>query len=178
MSASYSFPLSRACTLISHRETRSIPPCALELALDILHPVKTRTVCLLMSGHRQQPLRSQSCLFGSLSLEEVSFLAVRIASFFSRDADPPVVGYVSITNGNWDGAEVVEKSGGSIILVNFNYRVGLWGFLASSRLSEDGSLNVGLLDQRMLLKWVKTHILQVCLAPHYCRRLSSHSHQT
>jgi acetylcholinesterase len=67
-------------------------------------------------------------------------------------------GYISLTNANWNGAEVVEKSGHNIIMVNFNYRVGLWGFLASERVRHDGDLNVGLLDQRMLLHWVKKHI--------------------
>ncbi|KAK4142146.1 lipase 1 [Dichotomopilus funicola] len=67
-------------------------------------------------------------------------------------------GYVANTNGNWDGNEVVEKSGRNIVMVNFNYRVGLWGFLASERVRGDGVLNAGLLDQRLLLKWVQTHI--------------------
>ncbi|KAK0733863.1 Alpha/Beta hydrolase protein [Lasiosphaeria miniovina] len=70
----------------------------------------------------------------------------------------PGGGYVSLTNANWNGAEVVEKSGHSIVFVNFNYRVGLWGFLASERVRADGDLNTGLLDQRMLMTWVKTHI--------------------
>ncbi|KAK0730694.1 Alpha/Beta hydrolase protein [Lasiosphaeris hirsuta] len=67
-------------------------------------------------------------------------------------------GYVSLSNANWNGAEVVQKSGHNIVMVNFNYRVGLWGFLASERVREDGDLNAGLLDQRMLMKWVKEHI--------------------
>ncbi|KAK1829861.1 lipase 1 [Podospora conica] len=67
-------------------------------------------------------------------------------------------GYVALTNANWNGAEVVEKSGQNVVFVNFNYRVGALGFLASERVREDGDLNVGLLDQRMLLKWVKEHI--------------------
>ncbi|AEO54340.1 hypothetical protein MYCTH_2296814 [Thermothelomyces thermophilus ATCC 42464] len=67
-------------------------------------------------------------------------------------------GYVANTNAYWDGAEAVEKSGHNVVMVSFNYRVGLWGFLASERVRDDGVLNVGLLDQRMLLKWVKTHI--------------------
>lgn len=46
-------------------------------------------------------------------------------------------------------------------MVNFNYRVGLWGFLASERLRADGDLNIGMLDQRRLLMWVKEHIAQV-----------------
>ncbi|KAM7185444.1 alpha/beta-hydrolase [Rhypophila sp. PSN 637] len=67
-------------------------------------------------------------------------------------------GYNSLSNANWNGEGVVNKSGGKIVFVNFNYRVGMWGFLASERLREDGDLNAGLLDQRMVLKWVKRHI--------------------
>ncbi|KAH8910697.1 alpha/beta-hydrolase [Coniochaeta sp. PMI_546] len=67
-------------------------------------------------------------------------------------------GYVFNSNANYDGAEVVEKSGHNIVMVNFNYRVGVWGFLASERLRKDGDLNVGLLDQRRLLLWVKQYI--------------------
>jgi acetylcholinesterase len=43
-------------------------------------------------------------------------------------------------------------------MVNFNYRVGLWGFLASEQVRQDGDLNVGLLDQRQLLLWVQRYI--------------------
>ncbi len=49
-------------------------------------------------------------------------------------------------------------------MVNFNYRVGVWGFLASERLRKDGDLNVGLLDQRRLLLWVKQYISKVCVS--------------
>lgn len=73
----------------------------------------------------------------------------------------PEPGYVANTNAYWDGAEAVEKSGHNVVMVSFNYRVGLWGFLASERVRNDGVLNVGLLDQRMLLRWVKTHIASV-----------------
>ncbi|CAI4216471.1 unnamed protein product [Parascedosporium putredinis] len=67
-------------------------------------------------------------------------------------------GYTANSNPDYIGATVVEESGMNVILVNFNYRVGLWGFLAGEQVREDGDLNVGLLDQRQLLKWVKTHI--------------------
>ncbi|KAM7222352.1 Alpha/Beta hydrolase fold [Rhypophila decipiens] len=67
-------------------------------------------------------------------------------------------GYNSLSNANWNGEGVVNKSGRKIVFVNFNYRVGMWGFLASERLRRDGDLNAGLLDQRMVLKWVKKHI--------------------
>lgn len=58
---------------------------------------------------------------------------------------------------------MVRASGGEIIFVNFNYRVGALGFLASETMREDGDLNAGLLDQRRMLEWVQEHIAQVCL---------------
>ncbi|KAI1872637.1 hypothetical protein JX265_005517 [Neoarthrinium moseri] len=69
-------------------------------------------------------------------------------------------GYTVNSNANYNGSQVVESSGGNIIFVNFNYRVGLWGFLASERMRTGADLNVGLLDQRMMMKWVKKHIAQ------------------
>ncbi|KAI3533659.1 carboxylesterase [Colletotrichum filicis] len=67
-------------------------------------------------------------------------------------------GYTSNANPNWNGSQVVDVSGKNVVFVNFNYRVGLWGFLASDRVRKDGELNVGLLDQRLMMKWVQTHI--------------------
>lgn len=67
-------------------------------------------------------------------------------------------GYTQNTNANWNGSGVVERSGHNIVLVNFNYRVGLYGFLAGEKVRADGDLNVGLLDQRMMMQWVQAHI--------------------
>ncbi|KAK2050170.1 carboxylesterase [Colletotrichum somersetense] len=67
-------------------------------------------------------------------------------------------GYTSNANPNWNGSQIVDVSGQNIVFVNFNYRVGLWGFLASERVKKDGALNVGLLDQRLVMKWVQNHI--------------------
>ncbi|TAQ86971.1 hypothetical protein B7494_g4704 [Chlorociboria aeruginascens] len=69
-------------------------------------------------------------------------------------------GYTSNSEANFNGSTVVQQSGRNIILVNFTYRVGSWGFLASERVRSNGDLNVGLLDQRFLFKWVKKHIAQ------------------
>ncbi|TGJ87283.1 hypothetical protein E0Z10_g1473 [Xylaria hypoxylon] len=69
-------------------------------------------------------------------------------------------GYTVNSNANWNGTEVVQRSGHKILLVNSNYRVGLWGFLAGERVRADGDLNVGLLDQRFVMRWVRRHIAQ------------------
>ncbi|KAI0155661.1 hypothetical protein BJ166DRAFT_339116 [Pestalotiopsis sp. NC0098] len=69
-------------------------------------------------------------------------------------------GYATNSNANYNGTEVVQKSGQGIVFVNFNYRVGLFGFLASDDVRQDGDINVGLLDQRKLLAWVQKYIQQ------------------
>ncbi|KAI0175626.1 alpha/beta-hydrolase [Hypoxylon sp. FL1284] len=71
-------------------------------------------------------------------------------------------GYTVNSNANWDGTAVVERSGRNIVMVNFNYRVGLWGFLASERVRAGGAgdLNAGLLDQRQVMRWVRRYIAQ------------------
>lgn len=78
-----------------------------------------------------------------------------------------LAGYTSLSNANWNGSEVVARSGGNIVMAEFNYRVGLWGFLASDKVRGDGDLNAGLLDQRMMLAWVQKHISKVCQPPPY-----------
>ena len=59
---------------------------------------------------------------------------------------------------NYNGSEVVETSGHNIIQVNFNYRVGAYGFLAGKAVEEHGDLNNGLRDQLALLQWVQDNI--------------------
>jgi hypothetical protein len=69
-------------------------------------------------------------------------------------------------NGNYNGTTVVEESGHNIINVNFNYRVGAFGFLTSEKVRENGDLNAGLLDQKFLLRWVQKNIHLVCYLLH------------
>jgi acetylcholinesterase len=72
-------------------------------------------------------------------------------------------GYEANTNANYNGTKVIKESGGNVIFVGFNYRVGVFGFLAGESLRNDGDLNVGLLDQRKALEWVQKYISLVCL---------------
>ncbi|KAL2833473.1 Alpha/Beta hydrolase protein [Aspergillus pseudoustus] len=67
-------------------------------------------------------------------------------------------GYGTNSNANYNGTKIIEESGHNIVFVNFNYRVGALGFLASARIRDNGALNVGLLDQRKALVWVKKNI--------------------
>jgi acetylcholinesterase len=67
-------------------------------------------------------------------------------------------GYAENSNANYNGTQAVVASNHGIVLVNFNYRVGAFGFLASETIRADGNLNVGLLDQRKVMHWIKQYI--------------------
>ncbi|KAL7784026.1 alpha/beta-hydrolase [Trichoderma afarasin] len=69
-------------------------------------------------------------------------------------------GYAQNSNSNYNGTEVIKQSNDGLVFVNFNYRVGALGFLASEHVRKDGDLNAGLLDQRKLLHWVQKNIKQ------------------
>ncbi|KAL3425572.1 carboxylesterase family protein [Phlyctema vagabunda] len=56
------------------------------------------------------------------------------------------------------GNSLVYQSGGSLIYVSIQYRLGAHGFLGGPKFLENGVGNVGLLDQRAALEWVKRNI--------------------
>ena len=59
---------------------------------------------------------------------------------------------------DFNGSSLIKSSQDNLIVVTFNYRVGLYGFLSSENIREDGDLNVGLLDQRKAMEWTKQYI--------------------
>ncbi|TFK27826.1 alpha/beta-hydrolase [Coprinopsis marcescibilis] len=60
--------------------------------------------------------------------------------------------------GPYDGNDLIRRSGGNVIVVVIQYRLGLFGFLAGAQVKKNGVLNAGLLDQQFALKWVQRHI--------------------
>ena len=61
----------------------------------------------------------------------------------------------------YNGASLVQESiadGKPVIYVAVNYRVGGFGFLPGSEILQDGSANLGLLDQRLGLQWVADNV--------------------
>ncbi|KAJ7766182.1 carboxylesterase estA [Mycena metata] len=96
--------------------------------------------------------------------EDCLFIDVYTPSSASETAKLPVWffiqggGYITNSNPNYNGTEVIVESGGNVVVVNFNYRVSAFGFLASERVTRNGTLNVGLLDQRKALEWVQQYI--------------------
>lgn len=67
----------------------------------------------------------------------------------------------------------VQESGGNMVAVNIQYRLGLLGFLASSVLMQNGSANVGLLDQRAATEWVQRYGHVSCFEQR-CSHSASH----
>jgi carboxylesterase type B len=96
--------------------------------------------------------------------EDCLFIDVYTPSGASETSKLPVWffiqggGYIQNSNANYNGTGVIVESGQNIVVVNFNYRVAAFGFLASERVVKDGTLNVGLLDQRQALLWVQKYI--------------------
>ena len=80
---------------------------------------------------------------------------------FNENADP-----------NFNGTSLIQAGDNDIVIVTFNYRVGVFGFLTSSEVQEDGDLNVGLLDQRKVLEWVQKYIslVRITYLPTNARR--------
>lgn len=52
----------------------------------------------------------------------------------------------------------VNETGGAMVGVNIQYRLGMFGFLASAAVQEDGDMNAGLLDQRAAFDWVRRYV--------------------
>lgn len=61
----------------------------------------------------------------------------------------------------YDGQSVMDVSGGGLIWVVGNYRLGAYGFLAGDTMEKLGTPNAALHDQRLLLQWVRDYIGQV-----------------
>jgi carboxylesterase type B len=45
-----------------------------------------------------------------------------------------------------------------MVFVSINYRLASFGFLGGQALADEGSLNLGIRDQRLALKWVQDNI--------------------
>lgn len=102
--------------------------------------------------------------------EDCLFVDVYAPTHTTKTSNLPVYvfiqggGFNDNANANYDGKGLVKVSGMGIIVVDFNYRVGPYGFLASSEVKQNASLNNGLKDQRRLLHWIQDHISEVSTA--------------
>ncbi|KAI5451352.1 hypothetical protein NCC49_001945 [Naganishia albida] len=75
----------------------------------------------------------------------------------TKDSKLPVIVYIHSAQG-FPMDQWVNVTGGQIIAVNIQYRLGLLGFLTSEALMKDGTANAGLLDQRASFEWLQRHV--------------------
>ncbi|KAL7953244.1 carboxylesterase [Trichoderma compactum] len=101
--------------------------------------------------------------------EDCLTLNVQRPSYASSGSKLPVVFFIyggafeSGATQGVDSSNLIKASIASdkpIIFVAANYRLGGFGFLAGKELLNDGSTNLGLLDQRLALQWVADNIEQ------------------
>jgi carboxylesterase type B len=67
-------------------------------------------------------------------------------------------GYVAGRAQLEDGYSLLRHSRGGLVFVSIQYRLGVYGFLASEAVKGDGVANAGLLDQRLAMNWVSKYI--------------------
>ncbi|KAK8244012.1 carboxylesterase family protein [Phyllosticta capitalensis] len=65
------------------------------------------------------------------------------------------------SKGRNDGSGIVKSSGGNVIYVAANYRVGAYGFLAGDTMEKEATPNAGLHDIHAAFKWTRRHIRRV-----------------
>ncbi|KAA8915859.1 hypothetical protein TRICI_001984 [Trichomonascus ciferrii] len=107
------------------------------------------------------------CIQGTTDVEgseDCLYLNMQVPKGATADSKLPVVvdipdeGYAS-GQANDNGTYLIKQSDDSIIYVSVQYRLGIFGFLGGDQISQDGKKNVGLLDQRMALEWIKKHVV-------------------
>ena len=88
-------------------------------------------------------------------------------------------GYIlgNATAFNTNGNDLIRNSGGNVVVVIIQYRLGVFGFLSGQKVKDGGALNAGLckyerhrcvqtlyslasnlVDQQFALKWVQEHV--------------------
>ncbi|OCK85730.1 alpha/beta-hydrolase [Lepidopterella palustris CBS 459.81] len=99
---------------------------------------------------------SEDCLFADVYAPSTATSANPVPVFVFIQGG----GFNGNANANYNGSSLIQAGDMDIVVVNFNYRTGPYGFLASNEIATNKSfsLNNGLKDQRQLLKWVNKHI--------------------
>ncbi|KAJ3099356.1 hypothetical protein HK100_004908 [Physocladia obscura] len=123
-----------------------------------------------LSGITLATSYSSSCIpatgTGSGLSEDCLYLNVFVPSDASLTKSYPVVVWVyggsfisgSANSAEYNGTSLITALPSKAIVVTFNYRLAYFGFLASSDLKEEGSLNAGLLDQAAVFDWTRQYI--------------------
>ena len=102
--------------------------------------------------------------FNPNSSEDCLFLDVYAPSDANESSKYPVFvfiqggGFEVNSDPNLNGTGLINASGNKMVIVNFNYRVGSFGFLAGNVMATRASQNNGLKDHRKVFEWVQKHI--------------------
>ena len=97
--------------------------------------------------------------------EDCLFVDVFAPTGANTDSKLPVYfflqgGGLEAAEGHYNGSGLILAANMNMITVTITYRVGVFGFLASSEIQKGGSLNLGFRDQRQALQWVQENIAQ------------------
>lgn len=112
-------------------------------------------LCISTSSHPIPAGQSEDCLYLSVFAPTSATAGSKLPVFFFIQGG----GFNSDANPNLNGTGLIQASGNNIVVVTFNYRVGPWGFLASSASgSGNPTANNGLRDQVKALQWVQKYI--------------------
>ncbi|KAF1985151.1 alpha/beta-hydrolase [Aulographum hederae CBS 113979] len=112
------------------------------------------SVCVSTPSNPDDTTRSEDCLFLNIFAPQNATRNSNLPVYFFLQGG----GFASNAAPNWNGSGLVIASGYNMIVVQPNYRVGLYGFLAGEEIKKGGSVNNGIKDQIKALEWVKKNI--------------------
>lgn len=122
-----------------------------QVKTDRRMPLQHGKICLATNSPSNDTETSEDCLFLDVYAPSNATTRSKLPVFlfiqgggFNVDGTP-----------NQNGTGLINASGNNIIVVNFNYRVGLYGFLTDG---DEISPNNGLFDQRKVMEWVQKYI--------------------
>ena len=110
-------------------------------------------ICLSTPGNTNPTgnTTSEDCLFLDVYAPSNTTASSKLPVFFFIQGG----GFNTDSNANYNGSGLIKASDNGIVVVNFNYRVGPYGFLAAGEVE---SANNGLKDQVKALEWVQRYI--------------------
>ena len=111
-------------------------------------------LCHFSPSTKLDPSHSEDCLFLDVLAPTQNETAILHPVFVYFQGG----GFNTLSNPNLNGTSLINAGENDLVIVTFNYRVGVWGFLTSQEVQADGDLNVGLLDQRKCLEWIHQYI--------------------
>ncbi|KAL1866677.1 hypothetical protein Daus18300_006621 [Diaporthe australafricana] len=124
----------------------------------------TKEGALCVSANNQEGLQFDSAR--QPMAEDCLFAAVYAPANATDQSMLPILmfisggGFTSNSNGNFNGTGLVEASGGSMIVIRANYRVGILGFIGGTLIEADtkGAIaNNGLNDMIAAARWMQQH---------------------